>query len=289
MEVTKPIIIIGTGRSGTTVFHEMLSKHSNLAWLSGLCERYPDRPEINRFLMKSLDFPVIAKLLQKTIIPRECALFWEHHCKGFLTPCRDLLSTDVTHKNKLHTQYIISKLITKKRNRPLIKITGWPRIGFLSTIFEDVKFIHVLRDGRAVANSLINEGFWWGWRGDENWRWGSLSPDQKQEWERYNRSFVVLAAIQWKILVDAIDRAKKYVSDNNFLEIKYEQLCQDPIALFKKVAEFCQLDWTNDFEKEIARFKLKNTNYKWQQELNDTQQRDLEQVLREYLVKYCYQ
>jgi hypothetical protein len=95
---------------------------------------------------------------------------------GFRRPCRDLLPQDVTLKKKEAIQNVVAQMLTRKRNRLVVKITGWPRIGFLKEIFPDAKFIHILRDGRAVANSYINVPFWWGWRGLANWRWGPLTP-----------------------------------------------------------------------------------------------------------------
>jgi len=44
-----------------------------------------------------------------------------------------------------------------------------PRIGFLQAIFPDAKFIHIVRDGCAVANSRMNAPFWKGWQGLNTW------------------------------------------------------------------------------------------------------------------------
>ncbi len=93
----------------------------------------------------------------------------------------------------------------EKRNRLLVKITGWPRLGYLHEIFPDAKFIHVVRDGRAVVNSLINVDWWDGWKGPQNWRWGDLDLSQTDEWEKYGKSFVVLAGIQLKIIMNALE------------------------------------------------------------------------------------
>ncbi len=41
---------------------------------------------------------------------------------------------------------MMSEITTEKRDRLLLKITGCPRIGFLSEIFEDMRFIYVVRD-----------------------------------------------------------------------------------------------------------------------------------------------
>src|SRR3712207_7426845 len=53
----------------------------------------------------------------------------------------------------------------------------------LSEIFKDAKFIHLMRDGRAVANSLLHVYFWSGWKGPGNWGWGQLSPAQQRSEE----------------------------------------------------------------------------------------------------------
>lgn len=289
MENMDPIIVVGAGRTGSTIFHDMLSKHPNLAWLPGtICNSFPDNPALIRLLMRGLDYPIVGKLLRRRATPAECYPFWEHHCKGFTKPYRDLTAYDVTERTKRRVPQVLSKILTEKRDRLLVKITGWPRIGFLSEIFKNAKFIHVMRDGRAVANSMTDVHFWRGWEGPQNWGWGELSLAWKEEWDRYDQSFAVLAAIQWKILMDAMENAKSALSSENFLEIKYEDLCSDPISIFKGVTEFCDLKWTLAFQRELERHQLRNTNDKFKRELTAKQRSDLEEVLRDYLRRYNY-
>src|SRR4028119_868553 len=199
----------------------MLSEHPHLAWLPGrISATFPERLELSRLFMKGLDYPVVGELLKRSIKPAESYPFWEHHCKGFSAPYRDLVAADVTDKTKKHIPRTMARILTEKRNRLLLKITGWPRIGFLSEVFEDARFIHVMRDGRAVANSMLNVYFWQGWKGPHNWGWGELSPAQKKEWDEHDQSFVVLAAIQWKILMDAMEKAKNTIGKERLLEIR---------------------------------------------------------------------
>jgi hypothetical protein len=65
MTETNPIIVFGTGRSGTTVFHQMLSEHPQLTWLSELINKYPNKPILNKMLMKSFEFPYVENILRK--------------------------------------------------------------------------------------------------------------------------------------------------------------------------------------------------------------------------------
>ncbi|MCP4372436.1 MAG: sulfotransferase [Deltaproteobacteria bacterium] len=272
MKVEKPIFIVGVGRSGSTVFHRIFSEHPNVAWLSYLCERFPNKPSRLSIIMKMVDYPVIGDFIGRKFGPGEGYPFWEYYCKGFSEPCRDLLAQDVTNKVKEKIPSVMSEILTTPRNRLLIKITGWPRIGFLHAIFNDAKFIHVKRDRRAVINSMITVRFWSGWRGPQNWRWGELTPAQIEEWERFDRSFIALAGIELKILAEAMEKAKRFVHNGNFMEVKYEDLCADSIDVFKKVTEFCELEWSPKFENSVKKYSLKNTNYKWKQELTGSQQ-----------------
>ena len=285
MKLRQPIFIIGLGRSGSTAFHRTFCQHPNVAWLSGLCEKYPDKPWLNKLFMEIVDYPVMGNLLQKKIMSGECYRFWEYYCKGFSTPCRDLFAEDVTVKMKEQIQNIMSVMLTNERNRLLIKITGWPRIGFLHEIFNDAKFIHIVRNEKATINSFINVDWWLGWRGPQNWGWGELTLSQKEEWEKYNRSFIALAAIQWTIFMDTLKEAKKFINETDFLEVNYEELCSSPIEIFKKVVEFCALEWSRNFEESIKRFSLRNMNFKLEKELTDHQKNIIESIVHAYLVR----
>ncbi len=266
----------------------MFSEHPNLYWLSQLCDKYPNKPQYNTQLMELIDYPIIGRFLKKKFEASERYSFWDFHCNGFSSIFRDIYAEDVSERNRYKLQKITSQLKTEKRNRLLVKITGWSRVGFLSEIFEDAKFIHVIRDGRAVANSLINVNFWLGWQGDYKWRWGKLPSNYHKEWEDSEQSFIVLAGIQWKIMMDSYEKSKKLLKPKNLLEIKYEELCENPIETFKQVVEFSELNWSKDFEKVINDFNVKNTNEKWEKDLNKKQQTDLSQVLENHLKKYGY-
>src|SRR4051794_37617167 len=227
MTISKPIFVIGAGRSGSTEFHSILSHHPHVAWLSAYSQRYPERPELGGRITAALDLPMVGPLLQKRLFRGEFYGFWDHYCPGFSAPFRDLVAGDVTLKLKRTLPGVLSRLLTRKRNRLLVKITGWPRLGFLHEIFPDARFVHIKRDGRAVANSSLSVDFWRGWSGPENWGWGALSPEHQAEWERHDRSFVALAGIQWKMFMDAVDRARTLIPAASFLELTYEEMCDE--------------------------------------------------------------
>jgi len=288
LEVKKPLFIVGTGRCGSTVFHHMLSHHPHIAWLSPTCAKYPNRPKLNRTAIHLIDTPLLGPYVRKVIYPGEWYTFWDYHCPGFSEPCHDLGKEDVSHKIKTTIRKVMGDMLTYKRRRLLIKITGWPRIRFLKEIFPDAKFIHIYRDGRAVAASLLNVPWWSGWQGPLNWPWGELTPTQRERWVRYGNSFVVLAGIEWEILMAAHERARQGIPSDDILDIRYEDLCQDPLKVFQKVVEFSTLEWPQRFESAVDRFSLKNTNDKWKKHLSGEQQKLLSESLKDSLEKYGY-
>ena len=288
MEIKYPIIIIGTGRCGSTIFHEILSRHPRVAWLSGLLDKYPDKPFINRWILHSMDIPGIRNLISKRLKPRECYQYWEHLHTGFSEPCRDIGKHDVRFDSITRIHQSMGNLMTKKRDRLLIKLTGWPRTGFLKEIFPDAKFIHIMRDGRAVTHSLLNVAFWSGWKGPQNWRWGMLSNEFQELWKKYDRSFVILAAMEWVIQMKAIEVATSMLDPTEIIELKYEDLIANPIVTFREVCDHTNLEWTVDFEKTIRGYRLKNMNTKWEQNLPDSQKVILNEFLEEMLHKHGY-
>jgi len=144
------------------------------------------------------------------IAPSEAyGLIDRHVLAGFSTPCRDLLAQDMTPYLQRRVAAFFDRRIRSQGCEVLRQhLTGWPRTGFLRAAVPDLRVIHVVRDGRAVASSWLQMGWWDGWRGPDNWFLGPLDADLRQEWEESGRSFPVLAALGWKMLMSAFDDAQ---------------------------------------------------------------------------------
>lgn len=286
--IVKPIIIVGTGRCGSTVLHRVLARHPRLMWLSGLCDRYPSRPELNRRAVTAVGHPLLRPLLAGRIQPGECYRFWDKHTYGFSEPCRDLVRSDVTRRVKKRMRAAFEAMLTTRRDRMLIKITGWPRIGFLSEVFEDAQFVHIVRDGRAVANSLLHVNFWRGWQGPQGWRAGLLSSQDQADWEANDRSFAALAGLEWRIQMRAIETARRSLDPARFLEVTYESFCQDPLATCRQVLAFAELESSAAFEHAVRATPINDMSGRWRDDLTAAQQAVLDDLLRDDLARYGY-
>jgi hypothetical protein len=285
--IDRPIFINGLGRSGTTIIHTLLSTHPHVNWMSLLCGKFPSRPYLNRWLMRALDVPLVNIYLKRRFVPLENYDFWNLHYRGFFNPCRDLFASDVDPATTKSLRRAFSRLLTAKRNRLLIKITGVPRISYLHALFPDAKFVHVTRDGRAVANSRMRTPFWTGWEGLNLWP-GEMPDHYREEWKRHGHSFAALAGIEWKTHLDQMAEVKRNYPHINILEVKYEAFCADPVRQLREIANHCDLAWDATFESHLRKQYVESENNKWRSDLTEEQQTILQDVLAVQLVEQGY-
>jgi hypothetical protein len=288
-KITRPIIIVGTGRCGSTVFHRLLARHPGTMWLSGLSDRFPTRTGWNRAAVSAMHRPLFRRLLGGRVQPSEAYLFWDYHAYGFSAPCRDLVRGDVTARVRKQVRAALESQLTPDHDRLLLKITGWPRIGYLQEIFEDARFVHIVRDGRAVASSLLHVDFWRGWQGPQGWRAGLLSPEDQAAWEGYDRSFTALAGLEWRIQMRAIEAARRGLGPDQFLEIRYEDFCREPWETCRRVLQFADLPESPGFERAVRAEPIRDMSNRWRGDLTQAQQELLDDLLREDLPRYGYQ
>jgi hypothetical protein len=288
-KISKPIIIVGTGRCGSTVFHRLLARHPRTMWLSGLSDRFPARPAWNRAAVSAMHRPLLRRVLGRRVQPSEAYFFWDHHAYGFSAPCRDLVRGDVSARVRKQVRAALESQLTPRHDRLLVKITGWPRIGYLSEIFPDARFVHIVRDGRAVASSLLHVDFWRGWQGPQGWRAGLLSPEDQAAWESHDRSFAALAGLEWRIQMRAIEAARREIDPAQFLEIRYEDFCRQPWETCRRVLQFAELPESPEFERQVRAEPIHDMTNRWRGDLSQAQQDLLDDLLREDLPRYGYQ
>ena len=197
--------------------------------------------------------------------------FWDMTCPGFSNPFRDLRADDVTRASASRLRETIGHTLTRKRQRFLAKITGWPRVLYLREIFPSASFIEVSRDPCAVATSLLEVPFWDG-RGPPNWRRGALPPDLQALWCEERQSFVALAAIECVIFERAMRKCREIVPRAQMHTVDYARFCAEPVEVLRRVADFCDLNWSRSFESAIGRVRLRNSDSKWRDCLTEDQQ-----------------
>lgn len=289
MEIVRPVFVVGVGRSGSTFFANLFTGHPELAFPTRISHRFPERTGLQRAAMTALELPLVGDLLRRRLTLEEAYPFWESHAAGFTEPFRDLRAGDVTEQARSELREAVRGTLTRRRHRFFAKITGWSRIGYLREVFPDALFVHVVRDGRDVANSLLSVDYWLGWRGPENWRHGPLPPELEAVWERHDRSFAALAGIAWILLTRSVAEASRGLPEDAFLELRYEDFVEEPLRRVHQVLDFAGLASDPAFDDDVRSSPVYDRSGKYRRQLTERQQRILNDVLADDLARYGYE
>ncbi|UHD17121.1 sulfotransferase family protein [Thiocapsa bogorovii] len=285
--------LMGTGRCGSTVVHEVLARHPAFGFLSNIEDNLGGLNRLgcwNNLLYRApIAIPTrkggvrFAPSEGYRIIGREVSPI-------YVNSCRDLVAEDVTPWMRDRFQRFFSeRAVAQRRELFLHKYTGWPRLLFFNEIFPDARFIHIVRDGRAVANSWLQMPWWNGYLGPESWLWGPLSATYRSEWEREGRSFVALAGIAWKLLMDAARAAEPALPADRYLILRFEDFTSDPCASFQLVLDFLDLPMTPQFLKIVEGYRFSSSRHSaYRRDLSQQQVTILERILDSHLARYGY-
>jgi hypothetical protein len=243
--IDRPVFIVGMPRSGSTAFHEVLAR----------------QPEFATTTHVSRKFPVCLPLLRliapfyRVHRPGEAGTMWDR----FVGAESDVLTAaDVTPAaRKFYTTAVTNVVRLYGRPRFLSKCPrNGLRMAFLHALFPDARFIHLIRDGRAVCQSVMERRrragdvqAWWdvkpaGWR-----QWASLEP-------------VVACAHQWDEVVRAVAETGAALPSEQYLEVRYEDFTADPVGCMRGVAGFCGVVWSDAAIAEATR-EISSRNDKW--------------------------
>lgn len=266
--IDRPIFIVGAPRSGTNIFYRTFAKHPDLAWISNITKKFPASLWITRLIMMFRDDhrPTEANnVWQKFTGNRDESLGMENASNA----ARKYLHRVLQNNLKIFDK---PRFVNKSPGNSV-------RIEFLKEIFPDAIFIHIIRDGRAVAYSIMRSRL--GHSGD----YWSVKPPGWQDLLKL--PLINACALQWKMIVEAIMASSRKLPRTQYMEVKYEEFVARPIETFKQVGKKCGLLWQDEFLRTITA-GMDNRNYKWQAELPAADQNTLNDLLSEYLILLGY-
>ena len=297
--------VFGTGRCGSSLVTEVLARHpevgfvsnvdDKLSWLdlsgrwnSALFRRFGPRDP------RMVTFRHRARLLERgrlRVAPSEGWTVLDRQVSPLISSaCRDLVAEDLTPwlERRLR-QFFERRMAAQQRRHFLHHLTGWPRAGLLQAAFPDARFIHVIRDGRAVASSWLQMPWWSGHAGPSSWSLGPLPERYALEWEHSGRSYVVLAGLAWKLLMDAFDAARNSIAPQQWLDVRYEDVLAEPRKQVARMLEFLGLDWSRRFEAGFGRYRFEHgRSAAFRRDLDPTNLALLERSLAGRLLAYDY-
>lgn len=253
-----PVFVLGTGRCGSTLVHEVLARHSGTGFVTNLDDLGLLRSRRSHHqLWRQLPGSVTEKGRARFAPSEGYRALQREVSPTIVDPARDLTSDDATPWLRSRMRgFVESRAHLAGAPVFLHKFTGWPRSGFLDECFPDALFVEVVRDGRAVANSWLQMPWWRGHRGEMQWHFGPLPPDLHEVWMSRGRSFPVLAALGWRTLMEAYERARASIGPSRWLTVRYEDLVAAPTERLAEMVTFVGCDWTPRFSAAVSRYQF---------------------------------
>lgn len=268
IESDRPLIVVGAGRSGTTLIREALMQHKDVA---------------------SFEFEMNA--------------LWKY---GNEHIDHDMLNVK-RHYSKAVSDYIenvfVQKSVECDRPRILDKtVANVMRLAYIQEVLPDARILHVIRDGRSVSASAMAR---WSAKHPSSYfikklktvplrslprfafhvikskylalirgtvhrqTWGS-------RWPGFDRDVaeLPLAAIcakQWALQVEAALAQKTTLKPNTYMEIRYEELVSNPQKVFDEVRCFFELDYDENFNSWVNSTVDDSRADKWHKNLDEKQ------------------
>lgn len=294
MDVVKPIFMVGTGRCGSTIIFEALSVHERLGWLSNYNKLLPwldlvsVMPRIynlpffrNQARGEKKQYGQGRGLINKILpTPFECYPKWEK-LVGEKFSYSFLRSELAAEDEKRRVRRFFTKLLSLQgKERMAAKLTGPTRMVYLDSIFPDSKFVHIIRDARAVAYSLLNVSWWTDEHGRKSPMWRDGLPENwEQEWERYDRRPVALAAMQYRAVMEVCAEECKQIGEGRYLEVRYEEFVDDPHGVMDRILNFYELPPSPRVTAFLDNHQYHNQNNKYISLMSEEEMHIFDQII----------
>lgn len=277
----KPILILGAPGSGTTLLFQTLCSHRDLAYTthnmvrSGLLRHgrvLGDRRKA-LFLLQNLIHRDYA-----SVLPLGDTL-WIKYFEDYKYFTEDNFSEEIAfyyRKKVLQVQNLWGR--SRFADKTLMHCF---RVRLLNLIFPDAKFIHIVRDGRAVAFSILNKIEV---AGDQNRLFHVGFKDILANKYQSQRSELYNYGLAWTEFVRKGKEASVFAA-GRYYEMRYENPVREPYKELKNMIDFCELDWYKEFEEKIP--LIQNMDEKWKKAAKE-QCADLEESTFELRVNLGY-
>jgi len=218
-----PVIVLGVGRSGTTLLRVMLDRSSEIAipyesfFVTPLAHRHGSRPNLDDFL-------------------DDLGRFYQLYEWGIsLDDVRPKLREGMTTGEAIAAVFeVYAEHEGKPRwgdKTPLYM----QHLPLLERLFPDALWVHLVRDGRDAALSFLSVP-----RGIMTEGWGH--PKDAAGFARL-----------WRTEIESARALGRRVGPDRYLELRYEDLVRDPAAELARVCTFAGLQFEADMLDYVGR------------------------------------
>ncbi len=265
----RPVFLLGMPRSGTTMLQDILCSHPQIGYINNTMNFFPDSfCFIDHYRRKlGLDFEGDRYLADSVTVtagsPSDAVSMW---CKWFHVDVYDLFYAPRTMAdfppeliNEIHS--VVSKVMwcySGGRTRFFNKLLAvMPYIENVRDIFPGARFVHIIRDARNTANSMLKL-----YRtevqhqkdmdlvhrdpvkGDQFFVSYPRLPKLASYISQFGLDDIRTTAHLWNDEVTYIDSIRGAIP--NFYEVRYEDIVAGPEREISRLLEFCELSPLDD-------------------------------------------
>jgi Sulfotransferase family len=215
-----PLIVLGVRRSGTTLLRVMLDRSPQLAvpdesyFLPQLAHRHGDRPNLDEFQDDLRRLPTLRE--------------WELSPEDVRARLRPGMTLGQA-VGAVYETYAAQRGKTRWGDKTPMYMQYLP---LLERLFPDARYVHLIRDGRDAALSFLQMP-----EGVVTKTWAH---------PRDAAGF----ACQWRTEVAAARALGRRVGPERYLELRYEELVEDPDRELRRTCTFAELP----FEREMLAY-----------------------------------
>ncbi len=238
--------IVGTGRCGTNLLNKMLDFHPQLQavtethFISTLASRFADME------LSAEDFWTV---IDEHYTSSGTRKWTDAHLEAANISDKDFFKKEFIkycHSHHTHAERIMAffNFIYKKNNHDIIDKT--PQYGLqmqaISRLFPQAKFIHLIRDGRFAATSMVKHpGICRLINGGHPDQLLNFSYEAALSQVTADEPTLQEAIKYWEKVVLAIQKQAKGLAPSQYLELHYEDLLTHPRHTLQTVTTFLNI------------------------------------------------
>lgn len=230
--IKQPVFLLGCGRSGKTTLGNALSRHPEITFLDEESRAYwiASYPETDVWSARA-------------------------SARGGKLIFTDK-DTCETSNRRLQSLFNYK---TIKTGKPVLfhslAVNNF-RLPFIASIFPDVQFIHIVRNGVEVAKSIkecADRGKWYGYN---EYKWqqllmcASANPDTAKLItlckNNYDRGL-----LEWRLSLEALDAFALTIPKDRLLELSYDDFVELPVEAVRRILSFVGLSGDDEFENSV--------------------------------------
>ncbi len=206
-----PFFLMGCSRSGTTMLRLILNRHPDLAIPS---ESHFLIPLVETYSAQSVLTPVQVEAVCQSSVGHSRFAAWQTSPEELATALGSI--HEPTLAALIDATFRLEIAATGKSRWGDKTPEYCSHLGRLHEFFPEASFIHIVRDGRDVSNSL-RDRTWYGWT----------------ELQR---------ARHWNRTVGEAESAGRRIGSAQYLRVSYEDLVLSPESTVKSVCDFLEVD-----------------------------------------------